>query len=136
MMNTDLLSERSCLPTLHSCGYDRDMINATTFDGGVSADFFVTLSPEQLTASPNVFDVGKAVVVLPRSFSEGRPSDTKLRVFSELAQEELEVLRLNRHVSIKIANHLRAHILRPDVASVERMHFPSEVPLGTFRHPK
>src|ERR1700716_3871902 len=100
MMNTDLLSECSCLPALHSSGYDCDMINATAFDWCVSSDRVVALSPEQLTASPDVFNVRKAVIVLPRSFPEGRSSDAKLRVFGELAQEELEMLWFNRHVCI------------------------------------
>src|ERR1700687_771300 len=103
MMNTDLLCERSCLPTLHSCGHNRDVVNTAALNWRVSADCFVALSPEQLAAPPDIFNNGKAVVVLPRSFPEGCPPDAKLRVLGELAQEEPEMLRLNRHVCIEIA---------------------------------
>ena len=50
-------------------------VDSTTFNWRISTDRFVALSAKKLAASPDIFDVGKAVVVLVRSFSERRSTD-------------------------------------------------------------
>src|ERR1039458_3921199 len=54
MVNAHLVRKCSGLPAFHSCGHDRDMVDAAALDGCISTNRFVALSPEQLAASPDV----------------------------------------------------------------------------------
>ena len=83
MVNAYLIGKSPGLPTFHSCGNDRDMIDATALNGRISTNRFVALSPEQLAAAPDVFNVGKAVVVLQRSFFERRSADAESGVLAQ-----------------------------------------------------
>src|SRR5271163_969422 len=123
MVNAYLVGEGPGLPPFHSRGNDRDMVDSTAFDGGIPANRFVALSPEQLAASPDVFNIGKAVIVLLRSFPERRSANTEVRVFAKLAQKVMKVVRLNRDIGVKIPDHIRVQLLDFCIASVEGMNF-------------
>src|SRR5271157_6347402 len=134
MMNAHLIRKGSSPPTFHSCGNDRDMIDPATFDGCVSTDRVEALSPEQLAAAPDIFNVGKTVAVLPRSFPEGRSADADFGVFGKFVQEVLKVVRFNRHVRIEIADHIRVQFLCLGIAGIKGMNLSGEVPLRALRH--
>ena len=57
VVNAHLIGERSGLPSLHPCGNDRDVVDAAAFNWRIPADRFVALAPEELAASPDIFDV-------------------------------------------------------------------------------
>src|SRR5580704_4086211 len=136
MVNAYLIGEGPCLPPFHSRGNDRDMVDSTTFDWGISADRFVALSPEQLAASPDIFTIGKAIVVLLGSFPERRSANAKVWIFAKLAQQILKVIRLNRDIGIKIADHIRIQFLGFGITGVEGVNFPGKMPLRALWHPQ
>lgn len=63
MVPTGLLSKGSRLPTLHSRGHDRDMIDTAPFYWNISADSFETFSAKQLAGAGNVFDANESIVI-------------------------------------------------------------------------
>ena len=70
------------------------MIDAAALQRHVATDRYQALTPKQLTASPNILDVGEAVVVLIRPFAERRAGNPELRRLSHLSDQKLEVLGL------------------------------------------
>src|SRR5208282_6031232 len=106
MVNADLVGESPGRPTFHSCGNHRDMIDAAAFHGRVSPDRLIAFSTKKLTPSPNIFDIGKAVIVLQRTFFERRSPNSQAWVLGKLGQEVLKMLALEGNVCIKSAGHL------------------------------
>src|SRR5260370_31262740 len=92
MVYTHFLSKSSSLPTLHPRRDDRDVIDATSFHRDITTDLFKALSPEQLTAAPNILNIRKPVIVPTRFFKERRPHDPQSRILGEFANEVVKVL--------------------------------------------
>ena len=63
MVNANLARKGPCLPALHPCSNDRNMIHAPALNRHIAADLFETLAPEQLAETGNMLDADEAVVV-------------------------------------------------------------------------
>src|SRR6185436_12105391 len=74
--------------------------------------------------------VSRRIVVF--AFLEWRPTDTEVGVRSKLADQELKIVRLERHVAIDIAYDLKIQVLDPGIARIERLHLCSETPVDVF----
>src|SRR5580704_1977792 len=63
MMQRHFFGKCPCLPALHPCGYNCNMIDATTLYRHVSANLLETFAPKQLAGTGNVFDAYETIVI-------------------------------------------------------------------------
>src|SRR5262245_37706342 len=112
-MHVGLVGKRSRLPAVHSSRDHGHMVDAAYFSRHVPADFFETRASKQLHLSRDMFDAREPVVVLERSFSERCASDTQPRALGKSSQDEIEVLTVERNVSVEIADDLVIEVAHP-----------------------
>src|SRR5439155_9733007 len=107
--------------------------------GLVAADRLEALAPEELERPRHFLNAGEAIVVpgawLPRLLALVGAGHAEPRVLGELAQEVFDVVWLERHVRVEIADELVGNMLDPRGPRVERMHLAGEVTLLPLGHP-
>src|SRR6266849_10062432 len=111
------------------------MINAAALQWNISADRLETFASEQLTSSPDILDVGEAIVVLVRAFSEGSTGDAESSVFSHPRYQKFEMVLPKRHIGVQVPNDFEIQALHLVIPSVEGMSLSGEVALASFWHP-
>jgi hypothetical protein len=130
-----LLAKRSCFPTQHPGSRNRDPVNASGPVGEISAYIRETLTPKQLALACNVelaFEtIGFRVVAT--FFAEDRSGDAQSRILSELIQEKLKVIRVQRNVGVQIANDLVFEVFDSFPTGIEGMYLCREIPLAARR---
>jgi hypothetical protein len=77
MVLTEFFGESPGLPAFHPRRNDRDVINASTFDRHVAADFLEALSAKKLTRSRDVLDADESVIVTRIPLFERGPNQTQ-----------------------------------------------------------
>src|SRR5690242_3793592 len=134
VMEERLFAEGCRLPTLHPGGRDGNPIDAASFIRAVPANSLEALAPEQLTLSSNVILPFKAVgfraVIL---FLENRPGNTEPRLALHFSQKEFEVIRIQGHISVEIADEFVLDVLQSLATGIESMNFCGEMALLALR---
>src|SRR5262245_15252199 len=110
MMKAGLLREGPSLPAPHPRRGHGRPVDATTLDRDISPDHVKALPPKDLAGARDVLDVRKPVVVVTATFYERRSGDTQSGVFGKFAQEELEVVGLERDVGVETSDHVEVQI--------------------------
>src|SRR5215472_11692044 len=99
--------EGSRLPSLHTRGDDSDVIDASTLDRNISADLFKTLAAKYLAGAGDMLDTHEAIVIrLQGAVEKRRAHKPEFGIAGELVQQELEVIRAERHVCVQAGDHL------------------------------
>src|SRR5437870_5963581 len=133
VMHQQLPRVRPRLPAVHPRRQRGQQVHAAIPAGLVAADRLEALAPEELERPRHFLNAGEAIVVpgawLPRLLALVGAGHAEPRVLGELAQEVFDVVWLERHVRVEIADELVGNMLDPRGPRVERMHLAGEVTL-------
>src|SRR5262249_41753065 len=101
----------------------------------ISSDIFKTLAPEHLALSGYVELPFEAVRfrIVAALFPKHRSCNTEPRIFTELRQEKLEMIRVQKYVGVQIPDYLILQMFHSFLARVECIHFGRKIPLPAHR---
>src|SRR5262245_13609260 len=87
-------------PSLHPCAQHRNHVDPSSRQRHVSPDLLETLTAKHLTGPRHVVEAAEAIVVCLATLVERRSRQPQPRIGLELREQELEVVRLERNVSV------------------------------------
>src|SRR2546426_1463297 len=134
MVQTHLIGERPCFPTLHPRGDNCDVVHAACLHRYISTNCLEAGSSEQLARARDVFDTHEAIVV-GRTPLERRSDQSECGILSEFAEQERKVAFVKRDVAIQAGDHLVLQIFNPRISGVKGMNLSSKIPFTALRHP-
>src|SRR5579864_9109196 len=128
-MHEGLFSKRARVPADHPGGRDCHPVNASGLAGNIAADLLETLAPEDLALSRNIrlpFEAVGSRIVSVR-LPEYRASNAQPPILGELGKEKLEMIGVERDVSIEVADNLVLQLLYPLQLFSKRLSLGREV---------
>ena len=135
MMEERLLPERARSPAHHPAGGDGDPVDAARGIRDVASYLLEAPAPKELTAAGHVglpFEaVAPGVVAV---LLEDRARDSETSIVSELAEEELTVVVVERDIGVQVADDLVRQGLDSLVAGIEGVHFARKAALAVRWH--
>ena len=87
-----------------------------------------------MTSPGYIFNVGKSIIIFERTFPIICSGKAKPRISSKLPQEILEIVRVERYVTIQIPNQVVFRMAGSCQPRVEGVHLAGEVALVPFGH--
>src|SRR5208283_50145 len=130
-----LLPERFGLPAHHPGGRDCYPIDSASLIWCESSDFLKAALSKHLAAARNMVMPLKALPLGAVSvLLEDRSRDPKVGICIKLAQDKLNIIRIEGKISIEIAQNLIVQVLESFITSVESSHFGCKAAVPPLRH--
>src|SRR5262245_17156977 len=131
MVEKPALAIRARVPAPHAGGGDGDPVDAARAMRHVAADLPEALTPEQLALAGDVVLALEAVRIraVAAVLLEDGAGHAQPRILGEAFEEKLQVILLERDVTVEIADDVVLELLDTRVAGVEGVHLGCEAPL-------
>src|SRR5579871_4690828 len=114
-MHEGLFSKRARVPADHSGGRDCHPVNAAGLAGHIAADLLETPAPEDLALARNIrlsFEAVGSRIVSVR-LPEYCAGNAQPPILGELGKKKLEMIGVERDVSIQVADNLVLQLFYP-----------------------
>ena len=110
-MMEPLFGKRTRFPSPHARRGHRHPVNAADAIGNIPTDLLETPTPEELTSASDMIFTLKAVpgLVIAAIFCERSSCNTKQRILGEFANQEIQIIGIERHVRIEIADNFEVN---------------------------
>ena len=133
-----LFGKRTRFPSPHASGCNCHPVDAADTIWNIPADFFKTLTPEELAAASYVIFALKAIParIVAAIFCERGSGHAKFWIFVEFANQKFQVIGIERYVRIEIADNVEVNRLHSFESGSEGINLAGEVSIGALLAPE